>query len=171
MLPFHKAYFYAILACVVAGLPAAAAHADEHSPPNWKASAAGASTLEGVIVRDGVPFLVDHDLFQGTSSHLGRFTGEGMHFLNLADLSSFDGFATWTAANGDEVHVIFAGQLFFPSGDPDFPFGAVADFQAIGGTGRFADARGSAILTGAFTGDPLRAYYFDVEGTLHPRGK
>jgi hypothetical protein len=151
------------------GFSSPAAIADEHAPSNWKASAAGASTLEELIFRDGVPYLVDDDLFQGDSSHVGLIAGEGMHFLNLLDFS-FDGFAAWTASNGDELYVEFAGQLF-PSGDPAFPFGAIADFQAIGGTGRFAGAQGSAILTGAFTGDPLRAFYFDVNGTLHPQGK
>jgi hypothetical protein len=159
------------LACTGISLLISPATGAEKAPPDWKASAAGASTLQGVIVRDGVPYLVDRDFFQGTSSHLGRFTGEGFHFLNLVDLSSFDGFAVWTASNGDELHVTFAGNLFVPSGDPDFPFGAIADFQAVGGTGRFADARGSGVLTGAFTGDPLRAYYFDVQGTIHPQGR
>ena len=40
------------------------------------------------------------------------------------------------------------------SGDPDFPFGFEAVLVAEGGTGRLANARGTAVMTGAFTGVP-----------------
>jgi hypothetical protein len=72
-------------------------------------------------------------------------------------------------SNFDALEVTYTGQVFL-SGDPDYPFGFVADLVAEGGTGRFAKARGRAVMTGAFTGVP-GDLFFDIEGTLHPNGK
>jgi len=99
---------------------------------------------------------------------LDEFTASGAHRLNVTDFS-FTGYATWTAENGDSLEVTYTGQLF-PSDDPDFPFGFTADLEADGGTGRFANAKGSAVMVGGFSGSPGE-FFFDFEGTLHPQGK
>jgi hypothetical protein len=146
-----------LAACAVAGLAAPTALAD--GPPNWTGGGTGTTRPEGGV---------DVDAFSGRSSHLGRFTGEGSHVLNPLDFT-FAGQATWTAASGDTLSVTYTGQVFF-TGDPEYPFGFEAVLVADGGTGRLANARGTAVMTGAFTGVPGELY-FDFAGTLHPRGK
>jgi hypothetical protein len=133
------------------------------APPNWKVEAAGTATLANL---DLVHFTrTDIDAFNGTSSHLGKFTGAGYHILDLVT-GEFAGVATYTAANGDTMNVEYAGQLF-PSGDSNFPYGALANVEITGGTGRFANANGAGVLTGGFNGGvPLGEVFFDVEGTL-----
>jgi len=149
----------ALLACVV-GLTASAAPAGDDPPrPNWNATATGTT-------RPGHG--MDLDSFAGLSTHLGRFTGEGHHVLNPVDFT-FVGEATWTAADGATLRVMYTGQLFL-SGDPVYPFGFVADCCVAGGTGRLAGATGDAVMTGALTGLPGE-YYFDIEGTLHLAGR
>ena len=144
-----------VLACAAVGLAAATAPAGDG--PNWTGGGTGTTHPEGGV---------DVDLFGGRSSHLGLFTGEGFHVLDPLTFT-FAGRATWTAASGDTLEVTYAGQVFFPSGDPDFPFGFVAELVAVGGTGRLAGARGRAVMTGAFTGVP-GDLYFEFAGTLRP---
>ncbi len=154
-----------VLVALVAALWPTVTRAGD-GPPNWKVTGAGTTEPQGDV---------DVDEFQGKSTHLGRFAGEGFHSLyveiNEAEevVLKFDGEAEWTAANGDILYVFYSGEVF-PSGDPDFQFGFKATIVADGGTGRLADAEGEGIMTGAFTGVPgnLR---FQVLGTLHPRGK
>jgi hypothetical protein len=148
----------AILACVSAGLTAPVARADG-PPPNWSGGGSGTTHPEGGV---------DVDAFGGRSTVLGPFTGVGFHVLDAADFT-FAGEATWTTPDGATLAVTYAGQVF-PSGDPDFPYGFAAVLAADGGTGRLAGAKGTAAMTGAFTGVPGELY-FEVEGTLHPRGK
>jgi hypothetical protein len=141
-------------------LMTSAAPAGDKSPrPNWKGSGTGTTKPQGGV---------HVDAFSGRSTHLGRFTGEGFHILNPLDLT-FQGQATWTAANGDTLELRYAGQVFL-TGDADFPFGFVATLDAVGGSGRFSDARGSAVMTGAFTGVP-GDLYFAFEGTLDLHGE
>jgi hypothetical protein len=142
---------------VLLALPATAPAKDP--PPNWKGSAAGTTDHAGAV---------DVEAFAGKSTHLGKFTGEGSHVL-FPDFS-FVGRATWTAANGDQMFVTYAGQLF-PGTDPDFPFAFEAVLIADGGTGRLAGAQGRAVMTGAFTGTFPGELYFDFEGTLSVNGK
>jgi hypothetical protein len=99
---------------------------------------------------------------------LGKYTGEGYHVLNPVDFT-FVGHATWTGHNGDKLFVTYSGQVFL-SGDPDYPFGFVAELTATGGTGRLAGAKGRADMSGAFTGVPGDDY-FSFEGTLSVKGK
>ena len=130
---------------------------------NWRVSGTGTTEASDVAG-------VDLDHFSGDSTLLGRYTGEGYHILNPVDFT-FVGEATYMAANGDELHVEYSGQLF-PSGDADFPFGFIAEVNAVGGTGRLADARGTAVMTGGYEGPFSGAkLYFNLEGTLHPQGK
>lgn len=132
---------------------------------NWRVR--GAGTTES----SGVPG-VDFDHFSGHSTLLGRYTGEGFHVLNPVDFT-FVGEATYTAANGDELHVEYSGQLAYtPEDDADFPFSFIAEVNAVGGTGRLADARGTAVMTGGYEGPFSGAkLYFNLEGTLHPQGR
>ena len=70
--------------------------------------------------------------FGGVASHLGLYTASG--FLNPADFSLL---GTIEAANGDTLNFI----AFFSIG----PIGEIeATFHIEGGTGRFADAIGTA---------------------------
>jgi hypothetical protein len=149
---------YTLLACLAAGVVASTVTGRDNAPPNWKGGGVGATSPEAGV---------DVDAFSGRSSHLGNFTGEGFHVLNPADFT-FAGQATWTADNGDSLDVTYAGQIFL-SGDPDNPFGFVAELVADGGTGRLSKAQGRAVMTGGFTGVP-GDFYFDIEGTLHPNG-
>jgi hypothetical protein len=148
---------FVLLAGLAIGLSATALQAGD-PPPNWKGSGSGTTKPVGDV---------HVDAFDGKSTHLGRFTGEGYHVL-FADFS-FVGQATWTASNGDSLSVTYVGQAFL-SGDPDYPFGFVAVLTATGGTGRLAGAHGVAAMTGAFTGVP-GDLYFDFEGTLSVNGK
>ena len=71
-------------------------------------------------------------LFGGVASHLGLYTASG--FLNPADFSIL---GTIEAANGDMLNFT----AFFSIG----PIGEIqATFHIAGGTGRFADAVGTA---------------------------
>jgi hypothetical protein len=150
---------YTLLACLATAAAASTVTGKGDSPPNWKGSGVGTTRPDGGV---------DRDEFSGRSTHLGKFTGEGFHALNPLDFT-FAGQATWTADDGDSLDVTYTGQVY-PSGDPVYPFGFVAVLVAEGGTGRLASARGSAVMTGAFTGVPGELY-FDVQGTLHPNGE
>ena len=163
MKPLPRVSRFALLVCVAFGVSTSTTSTVKASPPNWKVSAVGTSTLADL---DLVNFTrTDIDAFSGHSSHLGNFTATGYHVLDLLT-GEFAGVATYTAANGDSMNVAYAGQLF-PSGDADFPYGVVATIEINGGTGRFADATGGGVLTGGFTGAvPVGDFFFDIEGTL-----
>jgi hypothetical protein len=155
----------ALFVCAFAISSSTALAAKKAAPPNWKVSITGSSTFEGITVEDEVPFRTDLDEFSGHSSHLGEVTGTGQHSLNLVDFT-FEGDATYVAANGDELHVVYSGQLF-PSENAEFPFGFLANVEIIGGTGRFTDASGGGVMSGGFTGDvPVGDFYLNVEGAL-----
>jgi len=167
---------FALATTVLAGPPAGVA------PPNWRGSGTG-STVLNEIYQDGNGDFhrVDDDTFSGNSTFLGRFTATGQHDLNLTTFT-FVGYATWTAANGDSIDVVYSGQLFL--GDPvsgPYPFGTHpfkfvdSPLQIVGGTGRFANAEGNCEMSGAFSGDGAPLYppvpvpdvfYFNFSGTL-----
>lgn len=73
--------------------------------------------------------------YTGTATHLGKFTREERLFLN-AD-GTFTGTMVFTAANGDQLWVEFAGGFVSPTT-------AVGSYTFVGGTGRFWDATGTA---------------------------
>lgn len=165
-----KLAFGAVLLSAAVNLFASPSFAGEpHSPPNWKVSAEGKSTFAGIIMIDGAPYAIDVDDLGGYSTHVGQFTAEGAHFLNLIDFTFF-GYATWTVSNGDTLNITYDGYIAL-SDDPLYPFDAYGEFHAQGGTGRLASASGHAQMVGGFTGEPAREYYFTLDGTLHPRGK
>jgi hypothetical protein len=83
---------------------------------------------------------------EGTATHMGRFTVEGSEcaFFDPGDLSTArSGHAefTLTAANGDELNAGYDAAIVSPEG-PASPWILfhVSSVEAIGGTGRFADA-------------------------------
>jgi hypothetical protein len=97
----------------------------------------------------------------GVATHLGRFTEMGNVQLAPTDdptVLRIDGWAISTAANGDLLFGIISGRL-------DVLTGAVkATVTYIGGTGRFADARGTAALSAQLLPDGLIEYA--IEGTI-----
>jgi hypothetical protein len=97
----------------------------------------------------------------GTATHLGRYDEEGSaNFFETADPTVFlvEASATYIAANGDELWAVFTGHLNLVTGD------ITATVTYVGGTGRFADAGGTAILSGQRFADG--SIELDVEGTI-----
>ncbi len=91
-------------------------------------------------------------MFGGVATHLGLYTANG--FLN----PDFSLFGTLEAANGDTLNFT----AFFSIG----PLGEIqATFEFAGGTGRFAEAVGTA--SGPVTLDPDFTFLIAVNGTLN----
>ncbi|WP_165250143.1 hypothetical protein [Paludisphaera soli] len=134
----------------------AAAGGKKGEPPNWKGGGSGTTRPEGGV---------HVDEFVGRTTRLGPFQGGGFHVLDPFDFT-FWGEAAWTAQDGSSLRATYTGQVF-PSGDPDYPFGFVAELVAVGGTGRLAGAQGRSTMNGGFTGD----LFFDLEGSLDFHGK
>jgi hypothetical protein len=114
----------------------------------------------GVATVEGNPFDGTSYEFNGTATHLGAFTGDGyVQFFSLADWTLVSqGSTTFVAANGDELYASFLA--FKPPWAEDF----VGQFSFLGGTGRFADAGGSAVIVAT----PLDATSFLIQfdGTI-----
>jgi hypothetical protein len=87
----------------------------------------------------GISFVTD-GTGGGIASHLGRFTVAWEFTVNLAD-GTGSGPVRYTAANGDEIFTTSVGQSE-PTGTPGV-FHIVEIQTVTGGTGRFADAKGS----------------------------
>lgn len=83
--------------------------------------------------------------YTGTATHLGKFTREERLFLNPD--GTFTGTIVFTAANGDELWLEFAGGFISPTT-------AEGSYTFTGGTGRFAGATGTAGFE-AYTPDGL----------------
>lgn len=80
----------------------------------------------------------------GTASHLGRFSVV-FSFCSQAGGTLDDGRGTFVAANGDLLHFTFDGtSTFVPPSSVNFT--SFATFA--GGSGRFEDASGQAVVTG-----------------------
>ena len=114
----------------------------------------------GVATLEGDPFAgTSYDL-NGTATHLGAFTGGGyVRFFFLVDgtLAS-QGTTTFVAANGDELYASFLA--FQEAGSAEF----VGSFIFEGGTGRFADAEGSAVVVA--TPQDATSFLIQVTGTI-----
>jgi hypothetical protein len=149
-----------VLVCGLFLLSVAAA-APPSGPPNWKVRGTGFTDGPG----DGSA--PDVDEFSGISSHLGRFTGEGAHLLDPLT-GMFEGYAIYTAADGAELWVEYAGGITGIDVTQPFPFEFAAQIEIVGGSGRLQKASGGGVMTGAFTGVPGELYFF-IEGTLDPR--
>jgi hypothetical protein len=83
----------------------------------------------------------------GQMSHLGRVDYELWQCTNLVNESSFEsvGTVTFTAANGDELHIAHTMDswlVFGPHPGPPLGFMMEGEWEAVGGTGRFLHAMG-----------------------------
>jgi hypothetical protein len=97
----------------------------------------------------------------GTATHLGRYDEAGTIQLSpTADPAVFNATATstYTAANGDQLHAVFTGQLNGVTGV------ITATVTYVGGTGRFASASGTATLSGQVL--PDGSLEVAVKGTI-----
>ena len=81
----------------------------------------------------------------GTATHLGRFTVQFPHTVNMATRIG-EGTYTFTAANGDTLVAQFTGQA---TGAP--PLISIAEQATVtGGTGRFAGVSGTFVVRRQF---------------------
>ena len=81
----------------------------------------------------------------GTATHLARYDEAGsVEFSATEDptVLHLEALATYTTANGDQIHAAFTGQLNGVTG------AISATVTYTGGTGRFANATGMATLSG-----------------------
>jgi hypothetical protein len=105
------------------------------------------------------PFLHVIAVGSGQATHLGQYTAYLDYHLNVLD-GTYAGQITFTAANGDQLHALFAG--YHPT-----PTTLAGGLILLGGTGRFVNASGSAGFTGS---DPIPtepALHFDGTILLH----
>ena len=145
----QKPVRFLLLAFAVVALGICEADAAKPSRPSrpWKGSILGQGNLIEFLFDDGTVIgRRDSDTAVGKSTHLGRFTllpEFSWHTLDFATLE-VTGVGVWRAANGDLLFVTYTGQGF-PNTDPntadEFPFAAIAIFEAVGGTGRFSGRR------------------------------
>ena len=118
---------------------------------------------------------VVHMEAEGTLSHFGRARAVTTSPDVSVDLLRFVlvlGTASWsgviTAANGDELHGTYTYRAReVPFSPVTGQFSYVADLAITGGTGRFAGAAGSGIVTGIGNGftDPW-TFSVVIEGTI-----
>jgi hypothetical protein len=97
----------------------------------------------------------------GEATHLGKYTEAGSaQFSPTADPSVLrvDAWTVLTAADGDRLYETITGRLDLLTGK------ITATVTYVGGTGRFADASGSATLAGQML--PDGTITVAVEGTI-----
>ena len=97
----------------------------------------------------------------GTATHLGLYDEVGsVQFSDTADptVSHLEASATYTAANGDQLYATFSGELNGVTG------AISATVTYTGGTGRFANASGTATLSGQLL--PGGSIEVAVKGTI-----
>jgi hypothetical protein len=92
------------------------------------------------------PFFTTHLVATGQASHLGRFTLDFSHRVNLDSLEGI-GDAVFTFPNGDTLKTHATGTAT-PAGTPT-AFTVVEIHEVTGGTGRFAGASGEFTVTRA----------------------
>jgi len=97
----------------------------------------------------------------GLAAHLGLYSEAGS--VSFSPTSNpavlhVDGSVVYTAANGDELHAVITGELNGLTG------AITATVSYVGGTGRFADASGSASLAGQLR--PNGTISVTVRGTI-----
>jgi len=97
----------------------------------------------------------------GTATHLGLYDEVGsVQFSRTADptVLHLEAQSVYTAADGDELYAVVTGQLNGVTGV------IAATVTYVGGTGRFADATGTATLSGQlFPGGSIEV---TVKGTI-----
>lgn len=99
-------------------------------------------------------------------AHLGRTSVSAIQTIELlpSGLIGYTNTATYVAANGDELHTTNVGVA-----TPSASGLALAGIEtAVGGTGRFANASGTASLTGAvaFTSATTTTGSYSLDGKL-----
>ena len=97
----------------------------------------------------------------GVATHLARYEETGsVEFSETPDptVSHLEAEATYTAANGDQIYATFTGELNGVTGV------ITATVTYVGGTGQFANASGTATLSGQLL--PGGAIEVTIEGTL-----
>ncbi len=111
------------------------------------------------VITPTTTFLDVHVHAVGNATHLGRFTMDYSHRVILMDLKG-TGAAIFTAANGDTLKTTVEGEAR-PSDSPNV-FTVAETHTITGGTGRFADAGGSFVVTRTVDfADPLTAGSID----------
>lgn len=98
----------------------------------------------------------------GRATHLGRYSEVGnAQFSPTDDPTVFkvDARSTYTAANGDQLYAVFTGYLNGVTGT----INATVTYE--GGTGRFANASGTALLIGQTLPDGTLTV--SVRGTIN----
>ena len=93
----------------------------------------------------------------GRGSHLGSLTGWGRHCYDLVTGDLTGGVGAFVAANGDEVHFTYAGQIYPISATEVL---IVATQVIDGGTGRFTHA------TGQLTSECLAEFTSEFAGVV-----
>lgn len=148
---------------------AAPASADPASRP-FKGSVAGELTFNPVPVTVCPNFggLRTESSALGTSTHLGKTVMTAQHCTPTGD-DFGPGTMTLTSASGDEVWITYHGSAPFP-GEGVTVYQGTAEFQIVGGTGRFEDAvgGGTMIIEIVFQGfeDPSWPAEFVWTGTI-----
>jgi hypothetical protein len=97
----------------------------------------------------------------GNATHLGLYDEVGsVQFSPTADptVLQLDAQSIYTAANGDQLYAVITGQLNGVTG------AITATVTYVGGTGRFADASGTATLSGQLL--PGGSIEVAVKGTI-----
>jgi hypothetical protein len=113
-----------LLAAVAAGSP----RTDAADPPRpFRGTAVGVATPVSPT-----ELIID---YTGTATHLGHFTRR--EWLTFTGPGTFTGTMVTVAANGDELWLDFDGAFTSPTT-------AEGTYTFTGGTGRFADATGTA---------------------------
>ena len=92
------------------------------------------------------PYIAVHLEATGQATHLGRFTLDFSHRVNLDTLEGI-GDAVFTFPNGDTLKTHVTGTAM-PAGSPT-AFTVVETHEVTGGTGRFAGASGVFTITRA----------------------
>ena len=112
----------------------------------------GAASAQSVPhhARGGAQFISDNDFVGGgVATHLGRYSEVGRVTFaptRIGHILAITGWATYTAANGDELRADISGLLDVTTGE------ITATLTYVGGTGRFVDASGSSVLVGQMLG-------------------
>jgi hypothetical protein len=107
-----------------------------------------------------------HGIGTGNATQLGSFTVDIPHIVDLTTGIGL-GIFTFTAANGDTLTAGFTGQGT-PTTDP-VVFTIVETATITGGTGRFANATGSFIVTRSFS-FATNLFSGSIEGTISSPG-
>src|SRR5262249_5398218 len=135
----RRSAFFGALALVTALGLAPAAHAD-----GVPFGMSYRGTFTPLQPAPAPPTFVTTDTLTGVGTQLGHFTGTYPHEVNFATLT-FNGLATFTAANGDKLLIQLGG-----SGSPTSAttFNITLQGTITGGTGRFQGASGSVAGSG-----------------------